>query len=95
MQFPVFFPGTTTIYTSNATSGQVEGIEVEPTWQATDTLQLYGNGSFTRGKYTSDWYCFNQYSQLKNCGNGEIPGQIPTKTTLGIRYAPHLSLPAA
>jgi iron complex outermembrane recepter protein len=93
LQFPVFFPGTTTIYTSNATDGEVSGIEVEPTWQATDHLQVYGNGSFTTGKYTSDWFCFGQFGQLKNCGKGEIPGQIPTKTTVGLRYYPELPIP--
>lgn len=88
MQFPTFFVGTSTNYMTNATSGQVEGIEVEPVWQATDTLQIYGNGSFTSGKYTKPWQCANQYGVMMNCGDNEIPGQIPTKTTLGFRYAP-------
>jgi iron complex outermembrane receptor protein len=92
MQFPTFFVGTSTNYMTNATSGQVEGIEVEPVWQATDTLQLYGNGSFTTGKYTNPWQCASQYGAMMDCSDNEIPGQIPTKTTLGFRYAPEWSL---
>jgi iron complex outermembrane receptor protein len=41
LQLPVFFPGTSTSYTSNASNATIEGIELEPTWQATDSLQLY------------------------------------------------------
>jgi iron complex outermembrane receptor protein len=93
MQFPTFFPGTSTNYMANATSGEVKGIELEPTWQVFDSLQLYGNGSFTSGKYTSPWQCSGQYGYMIECGDNEIPGQIPTKTTLGFRYTPALPLP--
>lgn len=93
LQFPVFFPGTTTIYTSNASDGEVSGVELEPTWQVSDSLQVYGNGSYTTGKYTKDWFCNNQFNVLKNCGLGEIPGQIPEKATLGFRFSPDLPLP--
>ena len=33
MQLPQFFPGTTTSYTSNASSATIKGLELEPTWQ--------------------------------------------------------------
>ncbi len=92
MQFPTFFVGTSTNYMTNATSGQVEGVEIEPVWQATDTLQIYGNGSFTTGKYTKAWQCSGQFGTMIDCGDNEIPGQIPTKTTLGFRYAPTWSV---
>jgi iron complex outermembrane receptor protein len=93
MQFPTFFPGTSTNYMTNATSGKVSGLEIEPTWQVTDSLQVYGNGSFTSGEYTSPWQCSGQYGYMIECGDNEIPGQIPTKTTVGFRFAPELPLP--
>src|SRR5690606_22608650 len=63
MQLPVFFPGTSTIYTSNATSGVVHGLEIEPTWQITRDLMVYGNAALTDGEYTGSFPCSNHLSQ--------------------------------
>jgi len=57
LQLPVFFPGTSNSYTSNASSAKINGIELEPTWQVLPSLQLYGNMAFTDGKYTSPFNC--------------------------------------
>lgn len=52
LQLPVFFPGTSNSYTSNASAATIKGIELELTWQATDSLQLYASAAWTQGKYT-------------------------------------------
>jgi iron complex outermembrane receptor protein len=93
MQQPVFFPGTSTIYTSNATSSVVRGVELEPTWQVSRDLLVYGNLSYNEGKYTGPFPCNNQFSQLIDCRYNELVGLIPWKGMLGIRYSPDLPLP--
>lgn len=93
LQLPVFFPGTGTIYTSNATGGTVSGVEMEPTWQPLDSLQLYGNLSLTHGEYTGSFTCANQFGQFIDCRDRDLSTLIPEKTMLGFRYTPALPLP--
>ncbi|WP_129778464.1 TonB-dependent receptor [Peristeroidobacter soli] len=93
MQLPVFFPGTSTIYTSNATGGIVKGIEFEPTWQVLDSLQLYGNASLNTGEYTGSFICANQYGAFIDCRDRDLVGLIPEKYQLGFRFSPMLPMP--
>jgi iron complex outermembrane receptor protein len=93
MQLPVFFPGTATIYTSNATSGVVNGIELEPTWQVTRDLLIYGNLSLTEGEYTGAFPCNDQYGVRTDCRDNELVGLIPVKGMIGFGYTPYLPLP--
>jgi len=96
LQLPVFFPGTSTIYTSNATGGVVRGIELEPSWQLTDSVLLYGNASITSGRYTGSFDCANQFGQVIDCGDRDIANLIPRKAQLGLRFTPDLpSLPGS
>ncbi|KAF1715237.1 hypothetical protein CSC74_14325 [Pseudoxanthomonas yeongjuensis] len=90
LQLPVFFPGTSTIYTSNATGGVVRGIELEPSWQVSDSLLLYGNASFTDGEYTGSFACANQFGQVIDCGDRDIANLIPRKAQLGFRLTPEV-----
>ncbi len=93
MQLPVFFPGTSTIYTSNATSGVVQGIELEPTWQVTRDLLIYGNLSLNDGEYTGAFPCNDQYGVRTDCRDNELVGLIPVKGMIGFGYTPYLPLP--
>lgn len=95
MQLPVFFPGTSTIYTSNATSGVVHGLEIEPTWQVSRDLLLYGNAAFTDGEYTGAFPCSNQFGERIDCRDKELVGLIPVKGMLGFRYTPPVPLPGS
>jgi iron complex outermembrane receptor protein len=95
LQLPVFFPGTSTIYTSNATGGVVEGIEMEPTWQVHRTLQLYGNASLTWGHYTGAFTCASQYGAFIDCSDKKLGSLIPRKYQAGFRYTPILPIPGA
>jgi iron complex outermembrane receptor protein len=95
MQLPVFFPGTSTIYTSNATSGVVKGVELEPTWQINRDLMLYGNLSYNEGEYTGPFPCSNQFGQRIDCQDKELVGLIPWKGMLGVRYSPALPVPGS
>ena len=94
LQLPVFFPGTTNTFTSNAAGARITGLEVEPTWQATDDLQIYGNLSLSHGKYTSDFQCSLFNTTIVNCKDKKIKGVVPTKSTLGFTYnVPMMSVP--
>ena len=93
LQLPVFFPGTTNTFTSNAAGARITGLEVEPTWQATDDLQIYGNLSLSHGKYTSDFQCSLFNTAIVNCKDKKIKGVVPTKSTLGFTYDVPLHIP--
>lgn len=93
LQLPVFFPGTSTSYTSNATGATIQGIELEPTWQVFDSLQLYGNMSFTHGEYTDSFICSGADGTFRDCSGNKIKGLVPEKVVAGFRYAPQLPMP--
>ena len=93
LQLPVFMPGTDRLYTINASGAKVRGIELEPTWQASDTLQLYGNMSFNDGEYTDRFLCVGQYNQVLDCSEKKLKGLVPVMTVVGFRYSPRLPIP--
>src|SRR5205814_10334684 len=74
LQLPVFFPGTTNTFTSNAAGARIQGIELEPTWQVTSDFQIYGNASFSHGEYTSDFNCSLYNTTIVNCRNAKLKG---------------------
>jgi iron complex outermembrane recepter protein len=93
LQLPVFFPGTSTSYTSNASKATVKGIELEPTWQVIDGLQLYGNASFYTGKYTQPFVCTSQHGVFQQCEDNKLKGLIPQTETVGVDYTPPIPIP--
>jgi iron complex outermembrane recepter protein len=93
LQLPVFFPGTNNSYTSNASDATVRGLEIEPTWQVTDALQLYAIMAFTRGKYTAPFNCSRANTQIVDCSDRKIKGVIPAKIIGGLTFEPELNIP--
>jgi iron complex outermembrane receptor protein len=93
MQLPQFFPGTTTSYTSNASSATIKGIELEPTWQPVGSFQLYGNMTFTTGEYTAPFLCSLSTTQIIDCSGKHIKALPPRKWTVGFKYSPSLPIP--
>jgi iron complex outermembrane recepter protein len=90
LQLPVFFPGTSTSYTSNATGAEIQGVEIEPTVQLFDGFQLYGNASFTHGEYTDSFICSGANTTFRDCQANKLKGLPPEKWVLGVRYAPKI-----
>lgn len=93
LHLPVFFPGTVSSYTSNAAGARVDGIEIEPTIQATDNLQIYGALSFLHGKYTSSFPCSLSNTSIVDCQDRDLKGLIPVKTTVGFTYDLPIGVP--
>jgi iron complex outermembrane recepter protein len=93
LQLPVFFPGTSTSYTSNASGASIYGIELEPAWQVFDSLQLWGNLAYSHGEYTEPFICSGANTQFRDCSDGKIKGLVPAKTVVGLTYTVPLSIP--
>jgi iron complex outermembrane receptor protein len=93
LQLPVFFPGTSTSYTSNASGAKIYGVEIEPTWQIIDSLQIYGNAAYTHGKYTEPFICSGANGTFRECSSNKIKGVIPGKQMLGFTWSPALPVP--
>jgi len=93
VQLPAFIPGTAVTTVKNATSARIEGVEIEPTWRPTDSLELYGALSFLQGKYTGPYSCANAWGVFVDCSQNEIKGVIPTQMTIGFTYSPYWDIP--
>ena len=93
LQLPVFFPGTSNSYTSNASGASIKGIELEPTWQVFRNLRLYGNMSFYTGKYTDPFICSLANGAFADCSHKKIKGLMPGKEVLGVDYILPLPIP--
>ncbi len=93
LQLPVFFPGTSNSYTSNASAATIKGIELEPTWQATDSLQLYASAAWTQGKYTKPFICSGANTVFRECSGNRIKGVVPHKIVSGFVFTPELGIP--
>jgi len=93
LQLPVFFPGTSTSYTSNASGASIYGIELEPTWQVVHSLQIYGNLAYNHGKYTQAFICSGANTTFRDCSGNKIKGLIPGKEVVGLAYSPQLPIP--
>ncbi|MEP7311564.1 MAG: TonB-dependent receptor [Pseudomonadota bacterium] len=93
LQLPVFFPGTNTIYTANATGAVVRGLEVESGFKPMRGLEFYGNWSITHGAYNGPYVCANQFSKFVDCSVNKLVGLIPTSMLLGTHITPVLPIP--
>jgi iron complex outermembrane receptor protein len=93
LQLPVFFPGTSSSYTSNASGASIKGIELEPTWQVIPGLRIYGNAAFYTGKYTAPFVCSLANGAFADCSHNKIKGVMPGKEVLGFDYTLPLPMP--
>ena len=93
LQLPVFFPGTSNSYTSNASNARIQGIELEPTWQPIHQLEIYGNMSFLTSKYLSPFNCSLANTTIVNCEGNKVKGVIPAKIVVGFVFSPDFNIP--
>lgn len=93
MQLIQYQSATNTTYTSNAGGAEVLGLELEPTWQVTDSLQLYGSLSLNDAKYTKDFQCQSVYGPAIECGDKKVKGVVPVTALAAFKYSPALPLP--
>lgn len=88
LQLTTVIPGSPYLAVLNAGAARVSGIELEPSWQVTDSLNLYGNMAFNTGKYTKPFECGNQYTQWVDCTKNKIKGLPSNKISVGFRFTP-------
>ncbi len=92
LQLPVFFPGTSNSYTSNASNARIQGVEIEPNWKPLSMLNLYSNMSFETSKYLTPFNCSLANTTIVNCQGNKIKGVIPAKVVLGFILSPHIDM---
>ena len=91
LQLSTFIPGNNIIVTLNAGAARVWGLELEPNWQVNDSLNLYSNLAFARGKYTKDFTCANQRGVFVDCTDKRIKGLPKFKAGTGFRFSPRIA----
>jgi iron complex outermembrane receptor protein len=94
LQLPVFFPGTSNSYTSNASNARIQGIEIEPNWNPVSMLNLYSNMSFETSKYLTPFNCALANNSIVNCEGNKIKGVIPAKIVVGFIFTPQIDMMA-
>jgi iron complex outermembrane receptor protein len=88
LQLSTFIPGNNIIVTLNAGAARIWGLELEPNWQVSDSLNIYSNIALAHGKYTKDFMCANQFGVQVDCTNKRIKGLPKFKAGTGIRFTP-------
>jgi iron complex outermembrane receptor protein len=88
LQLTTVIPGSQFLAVLNAGAARVWGLELEPNWQVTDSLNLYGNMAFNDGKYTKDFVCGNANAVYVDCTDKEIKGLPKEKISVGFRFTP-------
>ncbi len=90
LQLSTFIPGNNIIVTLSAGAARVWGLELEPNWQITDSLDVYSSIAFARGKYTKTFNCANQFGIQVDCTDKRIKGLPAFKAGTGFRFTPHI-----
>jgi iron complex outermembrane receptor protein len=91
LQLSTFIPLNNIIVTLNAGAARIWGLELEPNWQVTESLNLYSNIAFSRGKYTKEFKCGNQFGVQVDCTNKRIKGLPAFKAGTGFRFSPRIA----
>ena len=91
LQLSTFIPGQNIIVTLNAGAARVWGLELEPNWQVNDSLNLYSNMAFARGKYTKEFTCADQFGVFVDCTDKRIKGLPKFKAGTGFRFSPRIA----
>lgn len=92
LQLTTVIPNTQFLAVLNAGAARVWGLELEPSWQVSDSLNLYGNMAFNSGKYTKDFVCANAYTVYVDCTDKEIKGLPAEKISVGFKFTPMISV---
>jgi iron complex outermembrane receptor protein len=91
LQLSTIIPNTAFVATLNDGAARVSGIELEPSWQVTDSFNLYANMAFNTGKYTKDFQCANAHTVWVDCTHKKIKGLPAQKISIGFRFTPTIS----
>jgi len=93
LQIPVLLYGSSTYYLTSAPKSQITGVEIGPTWQATDELELYGLIALQHGNYQGKFLCQNSAGIKVDCSASPLIGLAPLRVLAGLSYAPRLPIP--
>jgi len=93
LQIPVLLYNSSTYYLTTAPGAEVTGIEIDPTWQVTHELQLYGLITLQHGNYAGGAFpCQGITGKTVDCSADRLIGLAPLKALAGLVYAPDLPI---
>lgn len=93
LQIPVLLYNSSTYYLTSAPGAEVTGLEIDPTWQVTDELQLYGLIALQHGNYAGGAFpCQGVTGKVVDCSTDRLIGLAPLKALAGLVYAPDLPI---
>jgi iron complex outermembrane receptor protein len=90
LQIPVLLYNSSTSYLTTAPSAEVTGLEIDPSWQVFDSLQLYGLIALQHGNYEGNFPCQNTAGVSVDCSAQKPVGLAPLRAVAGFVYSPEL-----
>ena len=93
LQIPVLLYNSSTYYLTAAPGAEITGLEIDPTWQLTHALQLYGLIALQHGNYSGGAFpCQGVTGKTVDCSADKLVGLAPLKALAGLVYAPDLPI---
>lgn len=94
LQIPVLLYNSSTYCLTSAPAAEITGIEIDPTWKVTDSLQLYGLIALQHGNYGGGPFpCQGGTGATVDCSANRLIGLAPLRALVGLVYAPDLPIP--
>ncbi|HLG87401.1 MAG TPA: TonB-dependent receptor, partial [Alphaproteobacteria bacterium] len=93
LQIPVLLYNASTYWLTTAPTAEISGIEIDPTWQITPELQLYGLFTIQHGSYGPGFLCQNTAGGYVDCSANKLVGLAPLRALVGAVYSPALPIP--
>jgi len=94
LQIPVLRYDSSTSYLTTAPGAEITGIELDPSWQVTNELQLYALIALQHGNYNDGKFpCQSVTGSTVDCSADKLVGLAPLRALLGLVYAPDLPIP--
>jgi iron complex outermembrane receptor protein len=95
LQMPVLLYNSSTIYLTTAHAAEITGLEIDPSWQVADFLQLYGLIALQHGNYNSAFQCQNTTGIYIDCSAQRLIDVAPLRAVTGFVVSPQLPIPGA
>jgi iron complex outermembrane receptor protein len=94
LQIPVLKYDSSTSYLTSAPGAQITGLELDPTLQLTNDLQVYGLIALQHGNYANGpFVCQSVTGSNIDCSANKLVGLAPLRALVGMVYAPDLPIP--
>lgn len=94
LQIPVLLYNSSTYYLTAAPGAEITGLEIDPSWQVTHEIQLYGLIALQHGNYADGAFpCQGITGTTVDCRADKLIGLAPLRALAGLVYSPDLPVP--